>query len=159
MEDYSSTKAPNTTGLTINVVNSETTSPNQNDGDQVGNKSANVPNHVDYDHWLPLASVDEVNDRMKNYLYGYFIGKMLAFPVVEWFVRNNCEKYRLKKFHDVSLVAYTSNGLSLMDTKTGTPMMLDLYTNSMCLESWGQISYARILIEINACNELVDPFG
>ncbi|GJU80435.1 zinc knuckle CX2CX4HX4C containing protein [Tanacetum coccineum] len=176
--------------------------------------TSNVPNHVDYDHWLPLASVDEVNDRMKNYLYGYFIGKMLAFPVVEWFMRNNCEKYRLKKvtmvrgfylckfasingveyvlqngpwmiheiliflnkwspfvsllkeelshvpfwvkFHDVSLVAYTSNGLSLMDTKTGTPMMLDLYTNSMCLESWGQISYARILIEINACNEFSD---
>ncbi|GJR84790.1 RNA-directed DNA polymerase, eukaryota [Tanacetum coccineum] len=136
---------------------------------------ANVPNGADYDVWLPLASVHEVNDRMKNSLYEYFIGKRLAFPVVEWFVRNNCEKYVLKKvtmvkgfflfkfasiegveyvlyngpwmirgipiflnkwslsvsllkeelshipvwvkFHDVPLVAYTSDGLSLMGTK------------------------------------------
>ncbi|GJZ68666.1 hypothetical protein Tco_0631906 [Tanacetum coccineum] len=31
---------------------------------------ANVPNDADYDVWLPLASVHEVNDRMKNSLYG-----------------------------------------------------------------------------------------
>ncbi|GJT49678.1 zinc knuckle CX2CX4HX4C containing protein [Tanacetum coccineum] len=36
----------------------------------------------------------------------------------------------LVKFHDVPLVAYTSDGLSLMATKIGTPMMLDSYTNS-----------------------------
>ncbi|GJR70179.1 zinc knuckle CX2CX4HX4C containing protein [Tanacetum coccineum] len=34
---------------------------------------------------------------MKNSLYGYFIGKRLAFPVMEWFVRNNWEKYGFKK--------------------------------------------------------------
>nr|GFA98731.1 hypothetical protein [Tanacetum cinerariifolium] len=32
---------------------------------------ANVPNDADYDIWLPLTSVHEVNDRMKNSLYGY----------------------------------------------------------------------------------------
>ncbi|GKD87049.1 retrovirus-related pol polyprotein from transposon TNT 1-94 [Tanacetum coccineum] len=31
-------------------------------------------------------------------------------------------------------------------------MMLDSYTNSMCLESWGRSSYARILTKIDACN-------
>nr|GEZ26598.1 hypothetical protein [Tanacetum cinerariifolium] len=36
---------------------------------------ANAPNDVDYDVWLTLASVNEVNDRMKNSHYGYFIGK------------------------------------------------------------------------------------
>ncbi|GJW40856.1 hypothetical protein Tco_0066701 [Tanacetum coccineum] len=132
-------ESPNTTGPTINVVNSETTSPNQNGGDQ-----------------FPLALVHKVNDRMKNFLYVYFIGKRLAFPVIEWFVRNNWEKYGLEKFHDVLLVAYTSDGLSLMDTKISTLMMLDSYTNSMCLESWGRSSYARILIEMKACNEFSD---
>ncbi|GJZ54521.1 hypothetical protein Tco_0609406 [Tanacetum coccineum] len=34
--------------------------------------------------------------------------------------------------------------------------MLDSYTNSMCLESWRRSSFARILIEIDACNELSD---
>nr|GEW81344.1 zinc knuckle CX2CX4HX4C [Tanacetum cinerariifolium] len=58
---------------------------------------ANVPSDPDYDVWLPLALVHEINDRMKNFLYGYFISKRLAFPVVEWFVRNNWEKYGLTK--------------------------------------------------------------
>ncbi|GJV85665.1 hypothetical protein Tco_1525563 [Tanacetum coccineum] len=43
----------------------------------------NAPNDANYDIWLPLASVHKVNDRMKNSLYGYFIGKRLSFPVVE----------------------------------------------------------------------------
>ncbi|GKC72147.1 hypothetical protein Tco_1118030, partial [Tanacetum coccineum] len=45
---------------------------------------ANMPNDVDFDIWLPLASFHEVNDHMKISLYGHFIGKRLAFPVVEW---------------------------------------------------------------------------
>nr|GEW28671.1 hypothetical protein [Tanacetum cinerariifolium] len=60
------------------------------------------------------------------------------------------------KFHDVPLVAYISNGLSLMATKIGTTMMLDSYTNLLCLESCGRSSYSGILIEINACNEFSD---
>nr|GEW56795.1 hypothetical protein [Tanacetum cinerariifolium] len=123
------------------------------------------------------ASVHEVNDRMKNFLYAYFIGKQLAFLIAEWLVRNNWDKYGFKKvtmvkgfffffkfsstdgvdsvlrdgpwmiygipiflnkwspsvsllkeelsrvpvwvkFHDVPLVAYTSNGLSLIATKS-----------------------------------------
>ncbi|GKE52312.1 hypothetical protein Tco_1487468, partial [Tanacetum coccineum] len=35
-------------------------------------------------------------------------------------------------------------------------MMLDSYTNSMFLEAWGRSSYARILIEIDACNGFSD---
>ncbi|GJT07209.1 hypothetical protein Tco_0841671 [Tanacetum coccineum] len=41
----------------------------------------NVSIDVDYDVWLPLASVHEVNDRMKNLFYRYFTGKRLAFPL------------------------------------------------------------------------------
>ncbi|GJX39033.1 hypothetical protein Tco_0252336 [Tanacetum coccineum] len=44
---------------------------------------ANLLNNTDYDILLPKASVHEVNDGMKNLLYGYFIGKRLAFPIVE----------------------------------------------------------------------------
>lgn len=60
------------------------------------------------------------------------------------------------KFHDVPLVAYTLDGLSLITSKIGTAIMLDSYTNIMCLESWGRSSYARALIEINALNEFCD---
>nr|GEW03186.1 homeodomain-like protein [Tanacetum cinerariifolium] len=47
------------------------------------NTTANVPNGDEYDVGFPMALVHEVNHRMKNSLYGYFIGKRLAFPVVE----------------------------------------------------------------------------
>nr|GEY74566.1 sm-like protein LSM7 [Tanacetum cinerariifolium] len=40
----------------------------------------------DYEVWLTLDYVHEVNDIMKNSLYRYFIGKMLAFPVVECYL-------------------------------------------------------------------------
>ncbi|GJX46851.1 zinc knuckle CX2CX4HX4C containing protein [Tanacetum coccineum] len=60
----------------------------------------NVPNDADYDVWLPLASVNEVNGKMKNPLYEYFIGKRLAFPVLECFVRNNWEKVWIQESND-----------------------------------------------------------
>ncbi|GKC10711.1 hypothetical protein Tco_1007493, partial [Tanacetum coccineum] len=53
---------------------------------------ANVPNDFDYDVWLPLASVHEVNDRMKNSQYGCFICKRLAFPVMECHLLDDCPK-------------------------------------------------------------------
>nr|GEX62005.1 hypothetical protein [Tanacetum cinerariifolium] len=60
------------------------------------------------------------------------------------------------KFYDVPLVAYTSDRLSLLASKIGTPMMIESFTNSMCLDSWGKRSYARILIEIDAYNNFSD---
>ncbi|GKC72776.1 hypothetical protein Tco_1118659, partial [Tanacetum coccineum] len=89
----------------VNVVHTEPMSP-MNEGEKFGNNhvnefplyatklsptsstkaylwklEANVSNDADYDVWLPLASVHEVNDIMKNSLYGYFIGKRFAFPL------------------------------------------------------------------------------
>ncbi|GKB02342.1 hypothetical protein Tco_0830431 [Tanacetum coccineum] len=63
---------------------------------------ANLPNDSDYDIWLPLASVHEVNDRIKNSLL--LKEDLSCVPV--WV-----------KFHDVPLVAYTSDGSSLIATK------------------------------------------
>ena len=60
------------------------------------------------------------------------------------------------KFHDVPIVAYSSDGLNSIAYKIGNPMLLDSYTNEMCLESWGRSSYPRALIEINATNDLRD---
>ena len=41
------------------------------------------------------------------------------------------------KFYDVPISAFTADGLSVIATKLGTPLMLDSYASSMCLESWG----------------------
>ncbi|GKA58730.1 hypothetical protein Tco_0758043 [Tanacetum coccineum] len=113
-----------------------------------------VPDNTDYDFELPIVSVHAVNDRSNNSLYIYFIGKILAFLGADPILRYG--SWMKVKFHDVSLVAYTSDGLRLMAVKIGFPMMLDSYTNNMCLDSWGRSSYAISLIEINACNEFKD---
>ncbi|XP_022040053.1 uncharacterized protein LOC110942586 [Helianthus annuus] len=46
---------------------------------------------------LPVSSVKEVSDRYINTLYGYFLEKRLAFPVVDYFSRNNWSKYGISK--------------------------------------------------------------
>ncbi|XP_035838876.1 uncharacterized protein LOC118486499 [Helianthus annuus] len=58
------------------------------------------------------------------------------------------------KIHDVPIAAYTEDGLSMIATAIGDPKMLDSYTSSMCMDTWGRSSYARALVEISAKNEL-----
>ncbi|GJZ92617.1 reverse transcriptase domain, reverse transcriptase zinc-binding domain protein [Tanacetum coccineum] len=45
---------------------------------------------------IPIKAVEEVSSRFANTLYGYFIGKRLAFPLVENYVKNTWAKYGLK---------------------------------------------------------------
>ncbi|GJS00469.1 zinc knuckle CX2CX4HX4C containing protein [Tanacetum coccineum] len=52
--------------------------------------------------------------------------------------------------------AFTEDGLSIIASKLGKPIMLDSYTSSICIESWGRSSFARCLIEINAEDVLQD---
>ncbi|GJU18553.1 zinc knuckle CX2CX4HX4C containing protein [Tanacetum coccineum] len=46
---------------------------------------------------IPRKVVEKVSLRFENTLYGYFIGKRMAFPVVEYYVKNNWAKYGLKR--------------------------------------------------------------
>ncbi|GJT85211.1 zinc knuckle CX2CX4HX4C containing protein [Tanacetum coccineum] len=54
------------------------------------------------------------------------------------------------KIHDVPIQVFSEDGLSIIASQIGKPIMLDSYTSSMCIESWGRSSFARCLIEINA---------
>ncbi|PWA95915.1 histone-fold protein [Artemisia annua] len=163
---------------------------------------------------IPLKEIVDVSARFANTLYGYFIGKRLAFPIVENYVKNTWEKFGLErvmlnngfflfqfstkdgmdkvlesgqwlirsmpiflniwtpnntlakeevtsapvwlKLHNVPIVAYTEVGLSLITTQLGKPIMLDSYTSSMCVKSWGQNSYSRALIEVSSLDALMD---
>ncbi|GKD30071.1 zinc knuckle CX2CX4HX4C containing protein, partial [Tanacetum coccineum] len=60
------------------------------------------------------------------------------------------------KLHHVPIVAYSEVGLSLITTQIGRPIMLDTYTSSMCLKSWGRKEYARALVEVLAEEELLE---
>ncbi|GJU23247.1 reverse transcriptase domain, reverse transcriptase zinc-binding domain protein [Tanacetum coccineum] len=46
---------------------------------------------------IPMEAVEEVSSRFQNTLYGFFIGKRLAFPLVENYVKNTWAKFGLKR--------------------------------------------------------------
>nr|GEU31135.1 reverse transcriptase domain-containing protein [Tanacetum cinerariifolium] len=61
------------------------------------------------------------------------------------------------KMYKIPVLAYLKDGLSLLATQIGKPIMLDAFTSSMCVESWGRISFAHALIEIDAAVGLNKP--
>nr|GEU64623.1 hypothetical protein [Tanacetum cinerariifolium] len=56
-----------------------------------------VASNVDYEPTIPMSSVMNVNERLRNTIYGYFIGKRVAFPVVENYVFNVWGKFGIQK--------------------------------------------------------------
>ncbi|GKB69879.1 zinc knuckle CX2CX4HX4C containing protein [Tanacetum coccineum] len=54
------------------------------------------------------------------------------------------------KMHKVPLVAYSEDGLSLIATQIGKPIILDAITSSMYEDPWGRLRYAHALIEVSA---------
>ncbi|GJS63486.1 hypothetical protein Tco_0678050 [Tanacetum coccineum] len=125
--------------------------------------------------------VQAVKHKYKNSLVGFFVGKKVAFPLVKNYVTNTWAKFGFEKLmsdddgvfyfkfsslagwnrvpvwvklNKVPVVAYSEDGLSLIATQIGNPIMLDAFTSSMCVEEQGQIGYARALIEVCADKEL-----
>ncbi|GJT39992.1 reverse transcriptase domain-containing protein [Tanacetum coccineum] len=169
-----------------------------------------VDNH---DTVLPKYAINNVKKRYENSLVRFFVGKSLAFPIVQNYVNNTWGKFGLEKIRrnddgvflfkfaskggldqvlerglwmirksplilskwtpnvpltrnevtkvpvwiklrNIPLVAYSEDGLSLIATQIGKPIMLDAFTSLMCSDSWGRISYARALVEISADTSL-----
>ncbi|GJR48340.1 trichome birefringence-like protein 3 [Tanacetum coccineum] len=50
--------------------------------------------------------------------------------------------------HRVHTVAYSEDGLSLIGSQIGKPIMLNAFTSAMCVDPWGRIGFARALIEV-----------
>ncbi|GKC09958.1 zinc knuckle CX2CX4HX4C containing protein, partial [Tanacetum coccineum] len=53
--------------------------------------------NADYEAMIHVLSVLEVNKRLSNSIYGYFIGKRIMFPMVENYVFNAWGKYGIQK--------------------------------------------------------------
>ena len=164
---------------------------------------------------IPRKVVEKVSSRLEHTLYGYFMGKRMAYPVVEYFAKNNWAKHGLKKImmnsegffffkfdtlvgleavlkggpwmirnspiilkkwsvdtrfrkeeltsipiwvklHDVPLQVFEEEGINLIASFIGKPVLFDSYTTSMCKDSWGRSSFARCLIEVNSGVDLVE---
>ncbi|GJW39768.1 hypothetical protein Tco_0065613 [Tanacetum coccineum] len=111
-----------------------------------------------------------VKHKFANSLVGFFVGKKVAFPLVKtrniplmltkWSPNMVLSKDKVTrvpvwvKLHKVPVVAYSEDGLSLIATQIGNPIMLDAYTSSMCADEWGRMGYARALVEVCAEKEL-----
>nr|GEX67330.1 hypothetical protein [Tanacetum cinerariifolium] len=118
---------------------------------------------------IHLESIRAISERFVNSAYGFFLGKRVAYAVVAnyfssedgldamlekclWFIR--IKPFILKS--GIRMTAFSDDGLSVIASKQGTPLMLDSYTFDMCNQSWGRPSYARAMIDLRADEELKD---
>ncbi|GKA72814.1 zinc knuckle CX2CX4HX4C containing protein [Tanacetum coccineum] len=91
-----------------------------------------------------------------------FDGVNISIPRKKWSMDTRLLKEDLTriliwvKLHDVPIYVFEEDGISLIATFIGKPVMLDSYTSSMCNDSWGWSSFARCLIEVNSEADLVD---
>ncbi|GJZ03931.1 putative reverse transcriptase domain, reverse transcriptase zinc-binding domain protein [Tanacetum coccineum] len=125
-----------------------------------------------------MAAANKVKRRYENSIVGFFVGKDPAFQVVQNYAKNTWTKFGFEKItrnddevylfkfaskygevtkvpvwvklYNVPVLAYSEDGLSLIASQIGKPIMLDAFTSSMCVDSWGRISFARALIEISS---------
>ncbi|GKB21440.1 hypothetical protein Tco_0855363 [Tanacetum coccineum] len=58
------------------------------------------------------------------------------------------------KLHGVLILVYSGDGLSLIATQIGKPLLLDAFTSSMCVESRGRIGFSRALVEVRSNTKL-----
>ncbi|GJV08457.1 putative reverse transcriptase domain-containing protein, partial [Tanacetum coccineum] len=107
-----------------------------------------------------VDSIRAISERFVNTAYGFFLGKRMAYHV--WNPDVNLLKEDVGnvpvwvKLHGVPVTAFREDGLSVIATKLGTPLMLDSYTFDMCLQSWDRSSYDRAMIKLRADVELKD---
>nr|GEW92900.1 hypothetical protein [Tanacetum cinerariifolium] len=135
-----------------------------------------------------VASHEEPKSRPRfsgNTLYGFFLAKHMAYPVVENYVKITWSKFGLAKLmmtnesghwmqmlwwrtfvtslfgrslknHDIPITVFTKYGLNVIATKLDKPLMLDSYTTTMCTGFWGRASYVGAMVELQANVELKD---
>nr|GEX51096.1 hypothetical protein [Tanacetum cinerariifolium]GEX51935.1 hypothetical protein [Tanacetum cinerariifolium] len=128
------------------VVNKEGNMHDENDGVTPSKSTAN-PNKGNEDNVVVLVEyVRVISERFANTIYCFFLGKRVAYTIVANYV----------KLHGVPVTGFSEDGLSVIATKLGTPLMLNSYTYDMCIQSWGKSRYVRALIEVRSDVELKD---
>ncbi|GKA76266.1 zinc knuckle CX2CX4HX4C containing protein [Tanacetum coccineum] len=86
---------------------------------------------------IPRKVVEKVSTRFEHTLYGYFIGKRMAFPVVEYYARNNWAKHGLK------MIMMNSKGFFFFkfDSRTSLEAVLEggpwlIHKSPIILKKW-----------------------
>ncbi|GJU51859.1 zinc knuckle CX2CX4HX4C containing protein [Tanacetum coccineum] len=106
---------------------------------------------------LPLAAVEEVNARFTNTLYGYFIGKRLAFKLVENYVKNTWAKFGIKRIQlhdDFFLFQFDSKAGMERVLETGpwlirrVPLILNMWSPNVELKK-DEVKTAPVWIKLH----------
>ncbi|GKC60227.1 zinc knuckle CX2CX4HX4C containing protein [Tanacetum coccineum] len=63
------------------------------------------------------------------------------------------------KIFNIPVEARNAEGISRIARRVGTPIIMDRITTSMCEKAYGRASYARVLIEIDASEGLIDSIN
>ncbi|GKB38467.1 zinc knuckle CX2CX4HX4C containing protein [Tanacetum coccineum] len=86
---------------------------------------------------IPRKVVEKVGTRFEHTLYGYFIGKRMAFPVVEYYAKNNWAKHGLK------MIMMNTKGFFFFkfDTQAGLEAVLQggpwmIHNSLIILKKW-----------------------
>ncbi|XP_021996210.1 uncharacterized protein LOC110893407 [Helianthus annuus] len=114
--------------------------------------------HEGCDVVLPRESVRSVHDKMANTLVGYFLGDRVAYPVVDYYVRNNWKKYGIQKsmmnakgffffkFADeAGMMKVMQDGPWIIRSQ---PMFLDIWSPSAKLEK-KEVKKVQIWVKIH----------
>nr|GEU60554.1 hypothetical protein [Tanacetum cinerariifolium] len=93
---------------------------------------------------LPVENVIRDNDDVFYFKFTSHSGMERVLEQGPWMIRNQ----------PLILTKWSADGLSLIGTQIGTPILLDAFTSLMCKDPWDRIGYARALIEVSADREL-----
>nr|GEX03922.1 ABC transporter G family member 39-like isoform X1 [Tanacetum cinerariifolium] len=101
---------------------------------------------------IPIEVVDKISSRFNNTLYGYFLGKRLAFPVVENYFKHAWAKFRIERtmLHEGFFFFQfaTRARMEQKDDIKVAPVWVKIHK--------GRNTYARALVELEAKKEIVD---
>nr|GEV78805.1 hypothetical protein [Tanacetum cinerariifolium] len=125
----------------------------------------------------------EVKECFVNSVFEFFLWKRVVFHVVKNNIKNVWSRFGLVrtmmnekgifffkfssitdlksvliliKLYDVPITSFTTDGLSVIATKLGIPLMLYSYTTAMRMKSWVRSSFVRVVIDLRADVELND---
>ncbi|GJU63114.1 hypothetical protein Tco_1244949 [Tanacetum coccineum] len=138
-----------------NVQTTESTDANNENPTSLGESLINDERVEDSDFVLPREAITMDENRLEHAL-GKGSWRIRNNPIflTKWSPNMSLTKDKVTKvpvwvkMHKVPIVAYYEDGLSLIATQVGKPIMLDGFTSEMCDDPWGRLSFVHALIEI-----------
>ncbi|GJT78337.1 putative reverse transcriptase domain-containing protein [Tanacetum coccineum] len=109
------------------------------------------PNFATKVHFRTLVNEEKVDNLHVSFIS---CGSTICVEYMEEFGFEKITRNMINGVYLFKFAFYNQDGLDADATQIGKPIMLDAFTSSMCVESWGRISFARALIEISASSVL-----